>query len=103
MEIDKGKCNGCGICVDTCPRKAISMHDNLAMIDRSLCTNCGNCVSICPTGAIRQLTAAYIEPVKGGEKMMYGYGRGFGFRGSSPPWPYVGRGRGRGRGQGLSK
>ena len=106
MEIDISKCNGCGACVNACPRQAIAIRGALAVIDENLCVQCGICADVCPAGAIRETAPARAELAKGGERMMYGYGggfgygrgggygRGFGFRGSSPPWPYVGRGRG---------
>ncbi len=95
FSIDKAKCTGCGSCIDVCSQKAITIHDNLAMINKDLCIQCGNCARVCPAGAIGELVTASIKlPIRGG-MIQYGYGRGFGFRGSSPSWPYVGRGRGR--------
>ena len=95
FKIDSNECTGCGACVEACPRQAITIRDDLAVINEKLCTQCGTCAEVCPVGAIHGLVPDYVRLSKGGEKMMYGYGgRGFGFRGSSPPWPYVGRGRG---------
>jgi len=39
-------CTGCGICIDRCPMKAITV-DDVAVIDQSLCIGCGLCVSGC--------------------------------------------------------
>lgn len=50
--IDKGKCTGCGQCVATCSRGAISMMEGIATIDTSLCRGCGACAELCPSGAI---------------------------------------------------
>jgi len=49
----KRNCQGCGICIPSCPQKAIAMDaDNkYVKTDRSVCTGCGNCVSVCPNGA----------------------------------------------------
>ena len=94
VHIDSIRCTGCGYCVDVCPQKAITIENNVAFIHQELCTQCNTCAEVCPAGAIRELAPAYAKPVKGGERMTYGYGRGFGFRGASPAWPYVGRGRG---------
>jgi len=102
LKIDNNKCTGCGACVNACPKQAITVHDDLAMINEDLCIQCGTCVEVCPTGAIREIVPAYAKLSKGGDSMVYGFGRGFGrrggvgfgFRGSSPPWPYFGRGRG---------
>ena len=94
FEIDVSKCNGCGACVNACPRQAIAIRGNLAVINEDLCVQCGTCADVCPAGAIRETVPARAEMAKGGERMMYGYGRGFGLRDASSPWPYVGRGRG---------
>lgn len=44
----------CNICVDACPRKAISMNNiyDLPKLDWNKCTGCGLCVSRCPGLAI---------------------------------------------------
>ena len=47
------QCTGCAVCVSKCPRKAISVVDNIkaysAVIDENLCVNCGLCENVCPT------------------------------------------------------
>lgn len=98
--IESDKCTGCGVCVNICPQKAITIPNDVAVIDQILCGKCGDCVQACPAGAIKSRAPAYAESIKGGD-IMRGRnqfsgrgGSGFGFRGSSPPWPYVGRGRG---------
>jgi heterodisulfide reductase subunit A len=45
-------CNGCGVCVPTCPTKAISMQADKAKIDPFQCTGCGACIPVCPKEAI---------------------------------------------------
>jgi heterodisulfide reductase subunit A len=45
-------CNGCGVCVQICPAKAISMADGKAKIDPFQCNGCGACVPVCPKEAI---------------------------------------------------
>ena len=94
LKIDISKCTRCDACINACSNRAITIHDDLALIDEDLCVQCGTCAEVCTVGAIREVVSAYAKPTKGGEKMTYGYGRGLGFRGASPAWPYVGRGRG---------
>ena len=45
-------CNGCGVCVPTCPVNAISMVEGKAKIDPFQCTGCGACIPVCPKEAI---------------------------------------------------
>lgn len=48
---DVNMCAGCMACVDICPRRAISVVDDMehmnAIIDLSLCINCNACHKIC--------------------------------------------------------
>ena len=45
-------CDGCGVCVQTCPLNAITMDGGKAKIDPFLCTGCGACIPVCPKEAI---------------------------------------------------
>ena len=45
-------CDGCGICIETCPANAITMKNGKAKIDPFMCTGCGACVPVCPKNAI---------------------------------------------------
>ena len=102
VSVDNAKCTGCGNCVDACPQRAISLHNDLVVINQEQCIQCGTCAEVCPVGAIREVVPTHAQIAEGGDSMAYGFGRGFGrrggvgfgFRGSSPPWPYLGRGRG---------
>lgn len=50
--INKELCLGCGLCMEYCPRQAISIRLGIAYIDRNKCNHCGLCFDICPQGAI---------------------------------------------------
>ncbi|MCD4782116.1 MAG: 4Fe-4S binding protein [Candidatus Omnitrophica bacterium] len=53
IHIDEDKCNGCGLCIPTCPEGAIQMIDGKArVIHESACDGLGACLGPCPEGAI---------------------------------------------------
>ena len=53
IEIDKEKCNGCGLCAHACHEGAIGMVDGKAALLRDdYCDGLGNCLPVCPTGAM---------------------------------------------------
>jgi MinD superfamily P-loop ATPase len=49
--VDEGSCMGCGLCVERCQVKAVSLGDGVASIDRSMCIGCGLCATGCPVSA----------------------------------------------------
>jgi NADH-quinone oxidoreductase subunit F len=51
--IDPGVCNGCALCVPTCPPECISGQENQPhTIDQDACIRCGACKDICPVNAV---------------------------------------------------
>lgn len=52
--IDKQRCTGCGVCIERCPFKALTIVDNVAQVDEAVCTLCGACAKqgVCPYEAI---------------------------------------------------
>ena len=74
-------CIGCGICVETCPEKALEKTEKGILINRTVCNGCGLCTEECPTTAMELLgrkwnvqnladelvkDRAYFEPSGGG-------------------------------------
>ena len=55
-----GMCDGCGLCLDACKEKAISLCEfifkretkQMAEIDESICNGCGACEAVCPKYAV---------------------------------------------------
>lgn len=53
IEINRDKCNGCGLCAEACHEGAIGMVDGKAVLLRDdYCDGLGDCLPTCPTGAI---------------------------------------------------
>jgi NAD-dependent dihydropyrimidine dehydrogenase PreA subunit len=63
LEIDDEECKGCGLCIEACPPKVISLSERLnpygyrtASYRGNGCTACGICFMACPEpGAISVL------------------------------------------------
>ena len=51
LSLRRGRCIGCGRCVEACTLGAICMDDNLPVTDIEKCTMRGRCVDACLTGA----------------------------------------------------
>jgi len=55
------QCDGCNLCLNACPNKAISGEvDEIHVIDKFDCDRCGLCVGACPQGAI--VKAGAVKP-----------------------------------------
>lgn len=53
IQIDEEKCNGCGLCADSCHEGAIGIIDGKAKLLRDdYCDGLGDCLPACPLGAI---------------------------------------------------
>ena len=53
IKIDEDKCNGCELCIPSCPEGAIQMIDGKArLISDLFCDGLGACLGECPEGAI---------------------------------------------------
>ena len=54
--VDRSSCQGCGLCVKTCPADILSLEDGnvSAHVEAGLgCIACGHCMMVCPHGSIR--------------------------------------------------
>ena len=52
LRVKKVLCLGCGFCVESCSRQAISIVANTAEINQGRCNQCRLCLEACPQGAI---------------------------------------------------
>ena len=51
--INREICAGCGICVDRCQVRAVTMEGSVVAVDKERCIGCGLCVTTCAAGAAR--------------------------------------------------
>ena len=53
IKIDEEKCDGCGLCLPSCPEGAIQIVDGKAkLVKESFCDGLGACLGDCPQGAL---------------------------------------------------
>ena len=53
IEIDRDRCNGCGLCVTVCPTGTILLREGKATASGGESIFCGHCEAVCPQEAIR--------------------------------------------------
>ncbi len=57
LELDMGRCVGCGVCAYICPNKAIEIvtmgEHKFPAVDMGRCCFCGLCVDYCPRLALK--------------------------------------------------
>jgi len=103
IEIDREKCNGCGLCTTACAEGALVLDDgNKAVLAKEIyCDGLGACLDVCPTDALKvvereseayEAKAAYqhVLKIRGKEAARKVHGMG-----GAEPEP-SGRGAGRG-------
>ena len=53
LELDPGKCIGCGMCLEVCPHQVFRLESGKAQMDnRDSCMECGACARNCPAEAV---------------------------------------------------
>jgi NAD-dependent dihydropyrimidine dehydrogenase PreA subunit len=54
IAIDEEKCDGCGLCIPSCPEGALAIVDGKAkLVKEQFCDGLGACLGECPKGALR--------------------------------------------------
>lgn len=66
-EVDRAKCNGCGICESLCKTGAIKIKNKKAVIHKDRCKYCGECIRACPVDAKYEKRRGYALLVGGSE------------------------------------
>ncbi len=67
LDVDDGKCFGCGMCETVCPKEAIALSEAsvedgrlvgkpMVIVDVDKCIMCGICVAFCPSNALSETT-----------------------------------------------
>lgn len=46
------RCTACGLCINTCPERALERAPKRPAVDQDRCTACYACIEICPVDAI---------------------------------------------------
>ena len=53
LQLDQGKCNGCGMCIEVCPQQVFTLSRKVSSItDRDACMECAACARNCPRQAV---------------------------------------------------
>ncbi len=64
--VEREACNSCGICVEVCPDRAITVNHNPPVFALNKCLGCVKCRDICPESCIK-LSAAGVRVMMAGK------------------------------------
>jgi NAD-dependent dihydropyrimidine dehydrogenase PreA subunit len=54
LEFSRGRCVGCGMCIEVCPHGVFSLENKKAVIlEKDRCMECGACALNCAFGALK--------------------------------------------------
>lgn len=86
-----GLCEGCGVCVETCPVGAVRLEKEALTVDKDRCTGCEACVEACPEKALslsgRIMSVEEVMAVVERDAVFYRTsGGGVTFSGGEPTW-----------------
>lgn len=86
--LDQTRCSGCGLCLDRCGLRAITLDDDgVSEIDRDRCIGCGLCVITCPEKArtlVPKPSEEHRTPPAGTKGQMEGLAERRGLDGKDP-------------------
>ena len=57
-------CTACGMCIATCPERALSPARHRPAVDDARCTDCLACLEVCPVDAIVPIDPAGVHPIE---------------------------------------
>lgn len=73
LQVDNDRCNGCGLCIDTCNVKALSSggKQQPVQLQEQVCLGCGACLQVCKQTALSLMERPVIKlPPKNRTEMM---------------------------------
>jgi len=87
--VHRGRCIGCGVCVDVCPQDGVRLTDGGPTIRRGRCTACGLCAETCYAEALvmagrRTSAGALIQELEEDRAFYDTSGGGVTFSGGEP-------------------